>query len=138
MCYFYICLMKTSHMLSSCRFLFYRLDANKPSKFGSYMLKTCLASWKEPESLNHYLEVSCPAIGTSILDLTWARNKFILYLKHICLDVYVVVSKITLSNTDILRKVVWLIYFSAWVSIEKFRINIVNMALSSFRTEFIF
>lgn len=138
MCYFHIWPIKISHMLSPCCFPFYRLDAYKPSKPGSCMLKVCLTSWKKPESLNHYLEDCCPPIGPSILDFTSVRNKFILCLEHYMFDSYIIASKITLANTDTLRKVFGLIYILAWVLIEKFRINLVNMTLRSFRTESIF
>lgn len=121
-----------------CCFPFYGLDANKPSKLGSYMLKVCLTSWNKPESLNHYLEHCCSPIGPPILDLTLARHKFILCLKHYtCLGLYTVASKFTLTNTDTLREVFGLIYISALISIEEFIMHIVTMTLSSFRTELI-
>lgn len=54
-------------------------------------------------------------------------KKQLLCLKHnVCLDLYVTAFRVTLTNTDTLRKVVGLIHISAWVLAEKFRINIVN------------
>lgn len=130
--HFHIWPIRTSHMLPSMLFPILPTWCKWAQHAWKLHAEKGLTSRKKPGSLNRHLEDCCPPVGPLILDFTQARKKLLLRLKHyICWDLYVTAPRATLRNTP--RKVVGLRDISAWVSSEKFRVNYVNITLSSCR-----